>query len=417
MQQIKSIISIFVLSISTLCFSQHKIDSLKIILEKEVLSSESKIDILNEIGYRYWIVDSKESLKYGEQGLKLADSLDFLSGQAKANRVLGVAHWSQGNHLDAIKHLNKALLQYENLPDKEGIANTTLNLAMVYAAIQEDDKALGMYEDAINQFTALNLKGRIATAYTKIGSLYINQNKLDVAKVHLTNALMIHTEANFNYGIAEAHNRLGVMYVKLKEKEQAYYHIEKSIMYGKKVNDADGMTSNLIQYGKLLVLDNQFKPAEQHLILAINRAKENNLKRYELEAYNELKALKRLEGKQEEALVYFDKYVALKDSLYNSEKTMRISALEFNNELKTKEKELELLAEKERSNNFVKWSLISGLVALMLITIIYFINLKKRISQRRELHLTKEEFNKTELENAKLKQQELRQQLDYKNKE
>ena len=413
----KIITLISMLMLSALCFSQHKLDSLKTILKNEVLDATAKTDVLNEIGYRYWIVDSKASLKYGKQGLKLADSLNYLSGQAKANRVLGVAFWSQGNHLDAIKHLNNALKQYKSLLNDEGVANTTLNLAMVYAAIQEDEKALGMYEVAINKFTALNLEGRIATTYAKIGSLYIKQNRLSEAKEYLTNALIMHTEANFAYGIAEAHNRLGVLYVKQNEKEQAYYHIEKSLAYGRKVNDADGMTSNLIQFGKLLMLDENYTAAEQHLVLAIKRAKENNLKRYELEAYEGLKSLKRLAGEPEEALMFYDKYVTLKDSIFNSDNSMKIAALEFNNELVAKEKALELLAEKERSNNFIKWSLIIGLVVLMFITIIYFINSKKRIAQRRELHLTKEEFNQTELENANLKQQELQQQLDFKNKE
>ncbi|WOD44073.1 tetratricopeptide repeat protein [Hwangdonia lutea] len=402
---------------SVVCFSQQKIDSLKTVLANQTSKSETYVDLVNALGYNYWIVDPNESLKYGKQALNLADSLNYLSGKSKANRVLGVAYWSQGNHLDAIKHLNDALEQNKNLNDAEGVANTTLNLAMVYAALDEDEKALAMYDDAITQFTALNLESRIATTYTKIGSVYIKQGRLYDAKEYLTNALKMHTKANFNYGIAEAHNRLGILYVEQGEKEQAYYHIEKSIVYGRKVNDTDGMTSNLIQYGKLLMLDKAFDTAEQHLVLAIKRAKEHNLKRYELEAYKALKELKKQEGKPEEALGYYDKYVALKDSIFNSEKTMRISALEFNNQIEAKEKELELLAEKERTNNTIKWSLIVGLVGLMFFTIFYFLNFKKRIAQRRELQITKEEFNKTELENAKLKQHELTQELEYKNKE
>lgn len=413
----KTILITYFFLFSALCFSQHKIDSLKALLESDSLSAESRMGLLNEIGYHFWIIDSKQSLCYGKEGLQLADSLDNPEGQARANRILGVAYWSQGNYLDAIKHLNRSLEQYNDLNNPKGVANSTLNLGMVYAAIQDDDKALRLYEEAINQFTALNLESRIATTFTKIASIYIRQNRLYDAKEYLTNALKMHTEANFTYGIAEAHNRLGILYLKQQEEEQAYYHIEKSIEYGRKVNDVDGMTSNLIQYAKLLKLDNKFKPAEEHLQLAIKRAVENNLKRYELEAYNELQQLKRLEGKPTEALAYYDKYVALKDSIFNSENTMRISALEFTNALKAKEQELELLAEKERVNSIVKWILIIGMTMLIASAFWYFRDIKRRIAQRRELRRTKEEFHKTELENAKLKQQELTQQLVYKNKE
>ena len=416
-QPMKVFFSYYVALFSVVCFSQSKIDSLKTELEKTSFNSKDYADVLNEIGYSYWIVNSKLSLDYGGKALKISDSLKYLKGEAKANRVIGVAYWARGNHLEAIKYLNKALKQNKKLDNKEDVANSTLNLAMVYAALNEDEKALGMYEDAINQFTALNLKSRIATTFTKIASIYINQNRLGEAKDYLDNALKMHTEANFTYGIAEVHNRLGRLYIKMNEKEQAFYHIEKSINQGRKVFDADGMTSNLIQFGKLLMLDKEFVTAEEHLLLAIDRAKENNLKRYELEAYEVLKDLKRLEGKPKESLMYYDKYTYLKDSIFDSEKAMRIAALEFNNEIETKEKELELLKEKERTNNIIKWSLIMGFVGLMLITIVYFLNLKKRFAQRRELQITKEEVNKTELENSKLKQLELKQQLDYRNRE
>ena len=413
----KALLTISIFLFSIFCQSQSKIDSLKTELNKANLKTENYVDIVNDLGYRYWIVDSNESIVYGTEAWRLSDSLDYLKGKAKANRVLGVAYWTRGNHLEAIKHLDRALKQNMSLENKEDVANTTLNLAMVYAALNDDERAMRMYESAIDQFTTLNLKSRIATTFTKIASLFLKQDRLYEAKEYLNNALKMHTEANFTYGIAEVHNRLGILYIKENEKEQAYYHIEKSISNGRKVNDTDGMTSNLIQYGKLLMLDKEFDVAEQHFVLAIERAKEHNLKRYELEAYEALKDLKRQSGKPEEALNYYDNYVSLKDSIFDSEKAMRIATLEFDNEIESKEKELELLTERERKNNMVKWSLIIGLVALMFLTILYVLTLKKRASQKRELNFAKAEFNKKELENAKLKEQELLQQLNYKNRE
>lgn len=413
----KTIVTLLGLLLSVACFSQQKIDSLKQLLKSVPPKTTGYIDYVNEIGYSYWIVDSKESITYGKEALALSDSLNYVVGKAKANRVVGVAYWAQGNHVNAIRHLNESLRLNKELGNAEETANTTLNLAMVYAALKNNDKALQLYEDAIDQFTVLNLKSRIATTYTKIASLYLEEDNLTDAKTYLDNALKMHTEENFTYGMAEVHNRLGILYVKQQEKEQAFYHIRKSIMLGREVNDVDGMTSNLIQYGKILILDKDFVNAEDHLKLALQRAKENNLKRYELEAYNELKELKQKEGKLDEALVYYDRFVSLKDSIYNSEKAMQIASLEFEYDISAKQKQLELLTEKQRANNIVKWSLIIGIIGLMLFVILWLLNYKKQNSQRRELESAKEEFNKAELENSKLKQQELQQQLDYRNKE
>lgn len=413
----KPILALVVLLLSITCFSQHKVDSLKQLLKNVIPNTKNHIDLLNDLGYEYWIVDSNQSLNYGIDALELSDSLNYLQGQAKANRVIGVAYWTQGNHVNAIRFLNKALELNTKIGNEEDKANTTLNLAMVYAALKNHDKALVLYEDAINQFTVLNLKSRIATTYTKIASIYLDENKLADAKTYLDNALKMHTEENFTYGMAEVHNRLGILYLKQQEKEQAYYHIRKSIMLGREVNDMDGMTSNLIQYGKLLVMDSDYVNAEDHLKLAIQRAQQHQLKRYELEAYKELNDLKRKEGKPEKALQYFDRYVTLKDSIFNSEKAMQIASLEFDYDMSAKQKQVELLTEKQRTNDIIKWSLIIGMVGLILIATLWLLNYKKQNNQREELELAKEEFNKTELENSKLKQQELQQQLDYRNKE
>ncbi|MEO1033411.1 MAG: tetratricopeptide repeat protein [Bacteroidota bacterium] len=398
-------------------FSQNRIDSLNIALNNSNKATLEYVDILNEIGYSYWIVDSNESLNYGSEALALSDSLNYTHGKARANRVLGVAYWSRGNYLEAFKALNLALKYYKQIDSLEEVANCTLNLGMVYAALKDEKRALELYQDAIDQFTALNLKSRIATTFTKIATIYLSQDRLYEAKDYLTNALKMHNESNFTYGIGEVHNRLGQLYIKIEEKEQAYYHIERSITKSREVNDTDGMINNLIQYGKLLLLDNNFDVSQQHLELAISRSKKNNLKRYELEAYEVLKELKQKENKPKEAMMFYDKYIALKDSVFNSEKTMRIATLEFKNELENKEKELELLQEKQKSDEIIKWGLIIGIVSLMLITILYFINLKKQLAQKRELQIAKEEYNKAELENAKFKQQELKQKLNYRNKE
>ena len=101
---------------------------------------------------------------------------------------------------------------------------------MVYADLNDDEEALSTYESAINQFTSLNLKSRIATTFNKIATLYLKQNRLYDAKKYLDNALKIHKEADFTYGIAEVYNRFGILYIKQNEKEQAFCHIDKAIV-------------------------------------------------------------------------------------------------------------------------------------------------------------------------------------------
>jgi len=400
------------------------IDSLQNELKSTVNEDEKRIDILNQLGYSYWVVDSQKSVDFGEQALKLSQELSYGAGVAKAKRVLGVAYWTLGKPKLALENLTESQKEYAKINDEEGFANSLMNTGMVYSYLEDYDRALEIFDRSIEKFSKLNLKHRIATTFTKIGIVLIKQNKLYDAKEHLTNALSMHSEDNFIYGMAEAHNKLGELFLLENELEQAAYHINKAVVTSKSINDEDGLIGALIQFGKLLALKDDFESAEIHFKLALDKATKKQLRKYKLSIYKELKILNKQRGKLNESLEYYDKFIVLKDSIYNIDKSKQIAALEFSNELKEKEKEVALLKEQERSNSIIKWSLFVGIIALAIISLLIINNLRQRSirnkefsKRKQELLASKEELAKTALENAHLKQQELQQQLDFKNKE
>ncbi|MBQ0732861.1 tetratricopeptide repeat protein [Aquimarina celericrescens] len=400
------------------------IDSLLQQLNLHKENDMARVDLLNAIGFEYWIINANESIVFGKKALRLSSTLSYVDGLAKANRIIGVAHWAQGNLNRALEYLNTSHEFYKKIQDRTGLANTRLNIGMVYADLKEYEKALHHYEQAINEFTALGLKGRIATTFTKIGTILIEQHKDAEALQYLTDALQMHIANNFTYGIAEAHNRLGVLYLHKNEIEQASYHIKKSMELGSVVNDIDGLTNNLIIYGKILRLSDHLDQAVIKLNKGLELAKENNLKKYELSAYDELKELKKQQYKPEEALLFYDKYVTLKDSLFNSEKSKQIAYLEFENELDRKDKELLALKAQEKKDSLIKIILILGFIIISICGYIIFIISKQRAKKSKELSAKNQELlesayilTQKDLENSELKQQELKRQLDFKNKE
>lgn len=412
---------------SVFLFGQNKettVDSLHRVLKKYPSPDKHRVDALNDLGYRYWIVDSNESIVYGNEALQLAQELGYSEGIAMSKRVLGVAYWTLGQLKLALENLTTAQSTYESVDDDEGAANCLMNTGMVYSDIGDYDKAIAIYDRSIEKFTQLNLKSRIATTFNKIGSALIQKNQLSEAKKYLTDALNMHSEDDFFYGMAEAHNGLGKIFILDGELEQADYHLRKAIDLGKIVNDEDGRIGNIIQFGKLQRLRRDYLDSEEHLLEALERAKEKQLRKYVLEAYEELKLLKKDQGKLAESITYYEAGITLKDSIYNTEKSKQIAALEFGNELVDKEKEIALLQEKERTNSIIKWSFGIGALCLGIIGFLILKNQKQKRARKREFYkrkqellASKEELAKTALENAHLKQKELKQQIDFKNKE
>jgi len=420
------IVFLFFLCTNTALATQKtkKIDSLKQKLQTYTLQDTLKVNLLNTIGYEYWIVDATESIHFGTKALELSKKLKYTKGAARANRVVGVAYWAQGNLNMALQYLTISHKGYQRIQDKTGLANTRLNIGMVYADLKEYKKALYYYEQAINEFTALGLKGRIATTFTKIGTMLIEQNKDNEALQYLTDALQMHTGANFTYGIAEAHNKLGILYLHKNEIEQASYHIKKSMQLGSKISDKDGLTNNLILYGKILRKSSKLDQAAIELDKGLQLAKENNLKKYELLAYEELKELKKTQAKPQEAYRYYDKFITLRDSLFNLEKSKQIAYLEFENEIEKRDKALLSLKAQEKKDKLIQVLLLIGLVILVISLVVIYIISKQRTEKNREIAVQNQklvesayELSQRKLENAELKQQELKKELDFKNRE
>ncbi|MFD2563148.1 tetratricopeptide repeat protein [Aquimarina rubra] len=420
-------IAIGVLSCMNISFATQKtqkIDSLRNKVQNYTLEDTIKVNLLNDIGYEYWIVDANESINFGSQALQLSEKLSFPKGIARANRVVGVAYWAQGNLTQALLFLNNSFKAYQHIQDKKGMANTTLNIGMVYSDLKEYKKAQQYYEEAINEFTALGLKGRIATTFTKIGTMLVEQRKYEEALKYLTDALKMHTDANFTYGIAEAHNKLGILYLYKDEIEQAYYHIKRSKELGSKVSDIDGLTNNLIIHGKILRLSGKLDEAVKEISKGLKLAKGNNLKKYELFAYEELKELKKQQSKPEEAYYFYDKYIVLRDSLFNLEKSKQIAYIEFANELEKKDKELVLFKAQEEKDDIIQLILVLSVIIISISGCFIYIISRQQAKKSSQLAIKTNELlesahalTQKELENSELKQKELKQQLEFKNKE
>ena len=393
------------------------IDSLTRALDQVGKDQIERVDILNELGYRYWIVNSNQSVKYGTEALQLAEELSYSNGIAFAKRVLGVSYWTMGRPKLALENLTSAQQTYEEIDDLEGAANCLMNTGMVYADIGEFQRALEIYDKSIERFSKLNLNRRIATTFTKIGSVLLKTGQLEEAREYLTNALNMHSEDEYDYGISEAHNRLAILSLQENELELADYHIKKSMEIGQKVNDEDGLISNLILLGKLQRFQGNLEDSETQLLRALELAQKKKLQKYQLSTLGELKELRKQQGRLEESLHYYDAFNRLKDSIFDTDKSKQIAALEFGQELADKEQEIALLREREKNNKIINWSLGIGSLSLIVIGFLLLMNQRQRNNKKQELMASRQELSKTALENARLKEQELQQKLEFKNKE
>ena len=69
----KNFLTVVLIYLSIGLYAQKDIDSLNYVLDNYKAADTLKVDLLNKLGYEYWIVDPSRSEVLGEQALELAN--------------------------------------------------------------------------------------------------------------------------------------------------------------------------------------------------------------------------------------------------------------------------------------------------------------------------------------------------------
>ncbi|MFK8162415.1 MAG: tetratricopeptide repeat protein [Lewinella sp.] len=393
---------------------QQKKDSLKDLLAAEPALNEVRVDRLNQLGYEHWITDPGASIVYGSEALEIAKILPYEAGIAYANRVIGVAHWAQGNQDLSFRFLIAARKMYRTLNDSLGIANSSLNLGMAYVDQGNYDLASRNYEDALRAFRQQGADSRIATTYTKIADLLTVQEKYSQAFTYLNQALNIHRRTGFLYGVAEANQKLGQLASAQAEWDDAISYFLLSAEAGKQRNDKVGLAGNYFGIGNAYLEKGDLQLSENYLQRARGLAETYGLQRIRRDVYQGFQKLEARRGNYQKALSFADAYFNVRDSLFNREKSNLIANMEARRSYEAQEeklvlaqKNLDLLVQKNKVNRLTKWLLVLGLFSAIAIAYT-MLSLKNRVIARKGDDLKKANQRGNDLETAlKVKEQEL----------
>lgn len=407
-----------------------KADSLMRLL-KSTPSDSTKVDLLNQLGFEYWTVDGLQAEQYGQQALELSKQLNYKLGEAMAFRVIGVSHWARGNLIEALPSILKGRDLYKSIHDTLGEANCLMNIGMVYDEQMDKKKALDYYFAAIDLFKKLDKDQRIAIAFTKVGTIYIEQRKFDEAFHILNDAFDTHKKNKFDFGLLEVNNRLGQLYREKDELGKAENYLLESLSIARKKKDQEHIAKNLENLASIYLLQKAYGKAEICLKEAYPIAERKGYKKWLRDILRDYKDLYLLRNDPSHAVYYFSLYESLKDSIFSEEKAAQLANLQLEyamaeneKERKLQQKEIQLLQQQSRLDRIFLFLLIGGIVVLGIVGYIIFRTLRYRIQKNKELLLQQRQLSqsqqalaKIEIENAKLKENELHSELEFKNKE
>ena len=327
---------------------------------------------------------------FGQQGLKLAQSIRYKKGEINCKLSLAFDVWSFGDYATAIK-LAYSVLEYANT------TTDTSSMLGAYAALATNYRDQGDYRESLQLlFREMEIINRYENCsvcriyYAMIGSDYYGLEKFDSAFIYLNKSMTY--PRKFGYGwillmtgrtLVNLHNDSGafVYYrqsVEVLSQENNLKDLAGAYTSMATLHEKNGQTDSAIYYGN------------QALILA----KRGRFNKEIAEAYLLLsKTSEKISTS--DALNYYKLAIAAKDSLYNQEKQRQITSYKFNEELRQNEIKT---AEQQYRNRNRMYGLVGLLVFFLAFMIVLFRNNRQKQRAKNKIEKAYTELKNTQIQ-------------------
>jgi len=377
----------------------------------------AKINRLNQKSYKYWTTDPEKSKVFAFEAFNLSDSINYQKGLAFANRSLGVANWAQGNYEEGLSYLIKAREKYRSLNDQVNVANVNLNTGLIYNAQGNYKKALTLYHQAINTFNNYSKTKRSVNTLNHIGESHQLMGEIDSANFYYKQALNTSLIVDYEYGKATAMMYLGSLFKNLHQPDSALVYCQRALDIQNKIEDNYGKTSTLLYLGQVYKMKDRLQLSKKYLLEGLKLAQHIRAKKLKSDILYELVGVYKAQGDFQKSLVSFEEYKTLSDSLLNAELIRNISRLENKVQLERNANQLVLLKKEARIDTILRYILIAAILSAIAFGYLIYSRQRLKNIKSKELLLSQRELSRFEMENAQLKERELQQKIDYKNKE
>lgn len=400
----------------------EKLDSLQNVLSQEI-SDSLRVDAQALLSFYMQYVDPLEAESLAKKALQLAQSISYNKGVAAAYYSLASANWIMGNYDQSLEYTLNNLRINEQRSDSSKIVNALAMLGILYNEQNDQRQALTKFLPVFKYWYSKTSGHPVFNSANNVGAAYFHLEVYDSALIYYNIAYQNILDRGDEEYLALCLNNIGGVYRETGLYDRAInYFRQATVASVKQMNKRDEAVSHG-NLGKAYMLKNDLMNAKRELLKGYEIASNLRSQKVALEIIEDLYLVESRRGNAQEALKYHEAYSMLKDSLYNKEKLEQIKKLETSYEIEKRERELEIrqqkiaLLESDRRIQFLLKN-IFGLVALAIIILamaIWFYQ-RQRIRKNRELFKAQQSLSQLELEAARLRENELEQELEYKNK-
>lgn len=376
----------------------------------------------NELGVYYRNISLySKALYYHNEAYRLALQFYDKTAIAKSLNNIGVVYRRLDDHAKAAEYHTKALKIAEEIRDTFNISISVNSLGNIYSLNGRYDEAISYFNKGLQLSIApKNLLGQ-AINYNNIGEVYEFSGNYEKAKEYYTKSFDVNKKLKNEKGIAICLNALGKILLFTGYPKTAYKYFTEASIIDKKIGDKKFIADGYINLGRALAKLKKYTEAKQCIVQGIKVAEDIRSKVQLQTAYEELCNIYAENGDFRMALDYNRKATLYKDSVLNEKNTRFISTIKTLYETDKKEKEIQILKQKQEINDkeykrqiYFNYSLILGLLLSFVLIVVVFIAF---ITKRKANRLLSKQKQEIETQNEKIEQQNKNIELKNRNLE
>lgn len=398
-------------------------DSIRAIIKSK--QGQQKVDLLNEVSLDYCYSEPSFAKQLLVECIKIADDEKYGEGCGKAYIRLGIAYdvsgqydsavycykyaltkytspkglgsaynnlglieWKHAKLKEASDYFYKALPYFQQLGDKNYLANLYNNLGLIYTDTKDLKKALGFQLKALQIYKDINDMEHIGATCTNLCNVYHNMGKIDSSEYYIKESIRYSTQVNDLYGLSIAYIDYATLLSSYPytEYDKALEYFSKALQSKTQMNDEEGIVHIYINMSHIYKYKGDWESYLKYNLKALELSKKNVFLSRQKTIYHNIATYFVNKKNADSTYHYLRLYNTLTDSIFNGEFKNSLSDAET--KYQTKEKELTIKTQEYQLSKQYYY-IIALCLSIITIGLIFFF-VYYRNKQRQKLKLKEE---------------------------
>lgn len=264
----------------------------------------------------------------------------------KMKTVLANYYLAKNEFNDANKCLLEALAIFEKQGTKKDIANVLNGFGLLYYDLKEPDKAIGYYTRVLALSRDADKKRQESVALLNISNCYMSKQDYEKTTEYLNKALTGFRVLNDSAFIMMCTMNHGIVSIAQGDTDKGLNYYFQVRDYSKRMQKKMLLGHTLFNIANVYYDNNQFDTAGTYLNESLDVYKSIANKNGEKNVLLQLSMIEQKNDHWEKAYDYYNRHIAIKDSILNADLIKNINDLQWKYDFQKKENETTAIRKK-----------------------------------------------------------------------